>query len=399
MARKIVLAWEHGRNLGHISRLLAISKSVESLGCVPIWVIPPAYFQVEAVREAGCEVHAAPAMKSVVAGERGRTESFADILLSMGFGDSAGLGHWVQDWIALFEKLKPDCVLLDYAPAAQLATYFLRIKAVQITNGFDAPPADCPVFESSVRGPYIERRNLQKIERINASFQQIKGLSVNCLPPSLSEYFGHPFRVFDCVAETDPYPQRKDGFYIGPLSMPKTVGGEKKAAIWPMSDPVEDKLKLFAYLRAIPDPQLLLDAMCNCNANALCVWPDIPESLLSMHRKNNVRIVREPVDITDALGQSHAVVNYGSTTTVCQALLMGRPQWMIPGDMEKRLAAQSVANHGAGIVHDKRKSYSDGLSVLLYSTVLVEAAHRIAKKYSENYFLSRRNHFLMELVT
>ena len=42
---RILLAWEHGRNLGHISRLLAVARLVEARGGEPVWAVPAAFMQ------------------------------------------------------------------------------------------------------------------------------------------------------------------------------------------------------------------------------------------------------------------------------------------------------------------------------------------------------------------
>jgi len=51
------------------------------------------------------------------------------ILLAFGFADANALGRAVRSWIQLFEIVQPDSVLLDYAPAAQLAAQLLWVWA------------------------------------------------------------------------------------------------------------------------------------------------------------------------------------------------------------------------------------------------------------------------------
>ena len=152
-APRVLLAWEHGRNLGHISRLLAVAQLVEEQGGEPVWAVPPAYMQAPQLRGVPHARHAAPVMRQAAPAARQRIDSFAYILLSFGFGDVAVLGEAVRARVQLFETVQPRSVVLDYAPAAQLAAQLLGLRASQISSGFNAPPADCPVFGVTLRGP------------------------------------------------------------------------------------------------------------------------------------------------------------------------------------------------------------------------------------------------------
>ncbi len=398
MSRRVVLAWEYGRNLGHISRLLAISKIIEALGGVPVWFIPEVYVKLEIVRGSGYEIYACPMMKGVVPYENGRIESFADILLSMGFGSAECLTACVQDWMEVIRGLNPDRVVVDYAPAAQLAAFLLEIKTVQISNGFDAPPADCPAFDSSVRGPYVERKINQKVEKINEAFRGVGKFCGYGDGMKFSDYINNPIRFLDCIPETDPYPQRKDGVYIGPLDGIPDDAYEIEDEVSPGKSFPENSGDIFAYLRGIPDPRALLDAICAYGINSLCVWPDIPDQVLSSHRVAHVRVVRAPVKMKTALERSRLVINYGSTTTINKTLLMGRPQLMIPGDLEKKLAAQSVSKQGAGMVCGGKGGYLKCIEEMLISNEYSEASKRISKKYGEEYFEKGMERFFVEMT-
>lgn len=339
-------------------------------------------------------------MRQAVPAASQRIDSFADILLSFGFGDAAVLGESVRAWVRLFETVQPHSVVLDYAPAAQLAAQLLGLRVFQVSNGFDAPPAHCPVFGIALRGPYVERLNMQKLARLNVTMGQV-GRDITGRPsPALEAYFNHPTKVYDCIAHTDPYGPRKDGMYVGPLAAAHPPSTAVDATSWlaDVADHPHDP-HIFAYLRNVPQPGEWLDALCQVPARTLCVWPDVPDELLQSHCNSRVRITRQPVNMHRALAQADAVLNYGSTTTVCQTLLAGKPQLMLPMDIEKMLVAQKVEQQGAGLVWRKgRSTCVQALQQLLQTSRLATAAQAVAAQYSAVHMQHCQDLFAQALV-
>jgi len=397
---RVLLAWEHGRNLGHLSRLSAIARRLEAQGAQPVWAVPPAFLQAPQLSGLPHLRYAAPMMRPNAPTPSQRIDSFADILLSFGFADANVLGRAVRGWLKLFETVQADRVVLDYAPAAQLAAQLLGLPAFQITNGFDAPPPDCPIFGITVRGPYLERLNAQKLTKISAAVTQV-GQDVMGRPgPVLDAYFKHPTKVFDCIAQTDPYGPREHGFYVGPLATLQNV----EAASWPdhaanLTPGQTPEPKLFAYLRDVPNTSEWLTALGSAQASTLCVWPDASDELIAHHSNSRLRIVRHPVDMNQALAHADAVLNYGSTTTVAQALLAGKPQLMLPQDIEKTLVARKVVQQGAGLMCGKRSGTCDeALQQLLNNRSLAQAAQAIAAEFPAAQRSQRQNLFVQALV-
>lgn len=388
--KRILLAWEHGHNLGHISRLLAAASLIKAQGGEPVFALPPAFIQAPQFGSLPYARFASPIVRQPIAKPASRIDSFADILISVGFADALALGQALSAWAQLFEATQPDSVLLDYAPTAQLAAQLLRLPAHQITNGFDAPPANCPVFGITVRGPYLDQLNVRKREQVNVAMARAAQIATGEPGPDLDAYFNYPTRAYDCIAETDPYGPREQGtrredLYLGPLS---TVGFAQNACrpgtaaipLFPAN--AGSRRSLFAYLRNVPEPEEWLNAMCQIDANTLCVWPDIPQELMKHHCNPRVRITQQPVDMGQALAQADGVLNYGSTTTVCQSLLAGRPQLMVPADIEKTMVSRRVAAQDAGLLWQRSTgTRTDALEQLLNDHVLAQAACGIARKY------------------
>ena len=153
-----------------------------------VLALPQAFLKAPQLNDLPYARYAAPMMRRNSPSVALRIDSFADILLSFGFSDADVLGRAVRDWMKLFDVVQPDRIVLDYAPAAQLAAQLQGLPAFQITNGFDSPPADCPIYGIAMRGPYLERLNARKLDQISTTLIQL-GLDLMGKPgPSVDEY-------------------------------------------------------------------------------------------------------------------------------------------------------------------------------------------------------------------
>lgn len=340
---RVLMAWEHGRNLGHIARLTATARLFERAGAQIVWALPDGYRAPAPFDACGHALRSSSRVAVHAAQRIEAPQSFADILTLLGFADPAALGQAVTAWIDLFDANAIDRVVLDYAPVAQLAALVAGLPTHQITNGFDAPPPDCPVFGIGMRGPMLEQRNRQRVEALNGALCTVgtaAGLRRNL---SLRDWLAYPARWYDCIAETDPYGPRDDGTYIGPVGQPP----EAVPVEWPGD--ARGARRVFVYLRSASQAGAVLQALSARAARVICAWPGAPDEAVATWMSGSVTIVNRPVDLSQVLPQCDAVVNYGSTTLVCQALLAGKPQLMLPADVEKWLVARRVHSQGAGV--------------------------------------------------
>lgn len=111
----------------------------------------------------------------------------------------------------------------------------------------------------------------------------------------------------------------------------------------------------------------------------LCFCPDM--SLGKYDAGGMVKLVERPVAMKNVWSQADAVVSYGATTFVCQALLAGKPQLIIPADVEKWMVARRMASLGTGVVIRTEMDISDALNIL-YGPSILFSAQRIADHYA-----------------
>lgn len=390
---RILLAWEHGRNFGRLSRLLQVARMVEQQGGEPVWVVPRSQRDTPALVALSHRRFVSPAIEQQTFAPDFRADSFADVLWSVGFDSPEALLAATHAWAQIIELLEPECVVLDYAPAAQLTSQLLGLRAFQLTNGFDAPSADCPPYARVRPDSTLGQRNAARVAQVSGHIEQVARQHAGSPRSSLAHILMHPRRIFECIPESDPYGPRSDGLWVGPLG----AHDDAVDVAWPATGP--GQRRVFAHVRAMAGAAELLDELQRSGAATLCMWRDASDAVLERFRESNVRIVRKPVRLDQLLREADAVVNQGSTALVCQTLLAGKPQLIMPTDFEKLKVAQRVAVSGAGVVwHPAECSARDAVRRLLESPQLAEVARAVAARYPADWFEANRNRFARDLI-
>ncbi len=388
---RVLLAWEHGRTFGRLGRLLAVARMVEQQGGEPVWVVPRSQRDNPALAGLEHRRFTAPVLEQQTFAQDFRAESFADVLLAVGFSRADRLLEAVRAWSEILRREAPECVVLDYAPAAQLCCQLMQVPAVQISNGFDAPPPECPPYARVRSQSPLGQRAAERAATLSATIAQVGKSFGSRQPSSLAAILAHPRKAFECIPETDPYGPR-EGLWIGPLgSHSDTVD-----VPWPQG---RQRRRVFAYLRGMAGATELLDELRLSDAVTLCVWRDAPDEVLQRYRNTTVRVLRQPLRIERVLPQADGVVNQGSTALVCHALLAGKPQLIMPADFEKLKVAQRTAESGAAALWSPADSSArDALGLLLNTPALAQAARTVAARYTPAWFQANRNRFARELI-
>lgn len=341
----MLCVWEYGQNLGHVSSLISVSIWATQTGVEPVWVVPRSRRAfVEANVPWRClEIEDSPKYTHA------NLFSYADILACHGFLHYDGLAQRLCAWWKLFEQEKPDCIVLDCAPTAQLAAYFVGIQTLQISNGFDAPSVNCPTFGVGLRGQHIEQANAVTVTALDEVLALLGRNLVKRTGASLARYLSFPQRLVARIPEVDPYGWRQDVSYIGP----PIWRGENIVVDWPKAS--NGPRKIFAYLRGSPQLRAILEWLAESGMAVLCCCPDLPHEQQMLGK--TMKIVRKPVSIPHVYANADVVVSYGATTFVCQTLLAGLPQWILPSDVEKWMVGARLKQLGVCVMSTKESDF------------------------------------------
>src|ERR1700704_2393369 len=123
---RILMAWELGLNLGHLTRLLPVAQRLKEEGHSVLVAARDIQAASKVLGPAGISFVQAPHLPAGTPLSY-RPASYADILLSQGWSDPSTLWGLTQSWMNLVHLFRPDRLVLDYSPTASLAARILQI--------------------------------------------------------------------------------------------------------------------------------------------------------------------------------------------------------------------------------------------------------------------------------
>ena len=373
---KILLAWELGENWGHLARDLPVVRALCGRGHQVVGAVSDTRVAGEILGAAGI-----PFVQAPMAASRTRMTqplaSYAELLITRGYGERATLGGLIAAWRGLFTLFRPDVVMIDYAPTALLAARIHGIPVVLIGNGFELPPRSSPLPSLRFWEP-IPKERFEHAEGL--ALCHINEVLVSCHSEplaQLADVFQGEHRILTTFSELDHYGARQDGNYVGPVyEMPKAQRVE-----WPLGG---HGSHIFAYLRPwVPGVEDLLWALQATGCSVICAFPGGSAALIQRFQTPLLRIFPMAVSLESLLPTADLVIGYGSGL-VATALLRGVPLLLVPRWSEQYLTAQRVEALGAGLMMrgpPTQASYSSLIATALGTPKFRTAAQAFAKKY------------------
>jgi hypothetical protein len=311
--------------------MLPIVRGLRARGVEPLLAVPD---PDQALRLFGAE---APRVVRTVPlplanGAPREFNSHADILLQGGFADVAALSAAVDGWRALYRQERIECVVLDYAPVAQLAAWLMGLRMVTKSSAFAAPPVPLPALLPAT--PHIA--NL-----LEASERELLGcvnqlVSTSGRPPldSLAPWLLSSRLFLTGISQLSLFDVTPDGGYLGPLgSLPAT-----ETVDWPDSG----QTRVLCYLRWSRHTPALIQSLDRADRELVCAIPQAPEQWVQGLPRKRVRVFRSPIALLPLMRAADVIVSHASAGVACEALIAGKPQLFIPLDREKLLIAQRL---------------------------------------------------------
>lgn len=380
MTWDVLLAWQHGGNMGHAGRLLALASTLRARGRSVAFVVSDADAARRLLMPAGFTCIAAPAPPSVQAGEA-PVVNHAEILLQCGFGAPTELAlQAVRAWQDLYARLQPQAVVADAAPLGLYAARALGIRALALGHGFELPPAsgERPVFapwlpDAATRGAQAEARLQEGMEALAAALGQ------GSAPGSLSALL-HPQGAALCTWRELDHLERSvpDEDYLGPL-WSSTGTATHRFRDCPGS-------KVLAYLNLVDKRHdLLWQALVEQGANVTVLSPGGSAWAHEAARGWGVDVVDHAVSLESLLAEADAVVSHGGMALCSMGLLAAKPLLLVPSNTEQailayRLSARKLA--GATVRLRHRANVRERVTALLHPDAAgVAARSALAQKY------------------
>ena len=336
---RVLLAWELGDNLGHISKLLPLAMSLKERGHEVLVVARNVMLATEVLAPAGIRFIQSPVDLRARASAL-RPQSYADVLLMQGWDHPSRLWGLVQAWGNLLALFKPAVVVLDYAPTALLAARILKLPTALLGTGFELPPLQAPLppFPGFEKGTpeQVDARALANANHVLAAHQASPLMT-------LCDLFRTEGRWLTTFAELDQYGARSGEKYMGPIG--NLDHGD------PVPWPPGFRHHILAYMRPgmANLPRILRAFAGERDSAVICAAPGVSTELAATLARPGFQFVPRPVGFKALLLQASVFVSYVPAASVTQTLLAGIPQLMAPMHVEAQMTAVRVASLGAGL--------------------------------------------------
>ena len=379
----IVFAWELGGGYGHIDTFIPIAKILQARGHNVIWVLKDLQHASVLLDNQGFSYLQAPIRWPAVIPHPSAI-NYAGILRNNGFTDTSGLLARTQAWRTVFAYLNPDLILFDHAPTALLAARSLQYPRALFGTGFFLPPKISPM--PSIR-PWLKISD-KELLKVETEIITVANTVLNKIGGKTLEILADLFQVeedFLCTfAELDHYKNRQNALYWG-LCFNNAVGVDP---IWPSVG----NTHIFAYLnKEYSGIETVLGQLRGTAYSLLVHIPGVTPAFIQKFSSANLHISPYPVNLRKTAEHCDLVICHANAGTMAAMLLKGKPQLMLPMQVEQLLLARNVADLGAGIVIPAEAKKPNFLT-LIKDLITGEQYKKSAELFSEKYQSSHHQH-------
>lgn len=375
---RVLLTWEMGNNLGHLSRLLPLARRCVAHRHEVLVAARDVRSAATQLAPAGIPFVQAP-LSAIIDKQATQPASYADLLRMHGWADVDRLGAAVQAWMHLFGLYSPAVLIADHSPTALLAARCMHIPVVLIATGFELPPARQPLPPfPGFSGATAEGAAVAESRVLHAVNEVITRMHA---PPmsALRELFEVERRWLTSFPELDHYGERPEEHYLGPIG--EIVDGE------PLEWPSGSGARVFAYLRpGTPGLTAILQALGASGAAIVCWAPQVPLETLHPLRHAHISTDARPLDLRSLATEADVCVSYSPAGTVASTLLRSVPQLLAPAHLEAQMTAHRVECMGAGLTlrgRQDERTVGAKLEKLMSRPDFKARAHAFARRYRD----------------
>jgi hypothetical protein len=298
-----------------------------------------------------------------------RARSYANLLAAIGFGDVRELELRVETWDRVFALLSPDVVVADSSPVACLAARG-RIPVLVTGSGFAVPPFHMEVFPTILGNAYPETNQALIRDVVNKVLQARGASPIGSLP----ELFAGNRRAVFAVPHLDPYRTARNEKLLSPCIDIRCPLPPTEAPSIFLCLP-----STFAHLTTV------VRRLQTAGATMSGYLPGPRSVGLTLLRHIGAHIF-EMRPILSAVLSDASVVVAASADVAVAAYLAGRPQLVLPGDLECSLIATELEKRRVAIALDvtEGRRLTDAVRELLDSPSYALSAQEEARRTHAN---------------
>lgn len=358
--RRYLFAWEMGVGLGHLGKILPLANAlherghqvsavVKNLADVPLVMGKTYEFAVMP-----SPIGVSPCRKTFRS-----TSTYTQLLHNVGFGDLNYLESKVRAWLEIFSALKPDAIICDHSPIAQLAARIIGYPTILIGTGFTCPPTIPSLPPLDQRNmPDTEVRKQQTAVLLGHCNQVLQGHQGPALA-RLADLYGQVAATFLLThEELDHFAGRVNPTYWGSWDFLQGVMPSFPQGLGP---------KVFGYLKPSLGTEAILSQLRQQGWPALIVGTHFTQDFMSRYSSATLQITNRPVNIEAAAQWCDFAILNATHASVAVVLRAGKPVLCLPQQMEQYLLAQRVATQKLGWAVAVRSAlaYDQGLKIMV----------------------------------
>lgn len=340
---RVLLGWELGSNLGHLSRLLPLGVKLRDRGHDVLVAVRDVSLATEVLAPAGIRFVQAPRIAESPESSTRRSVSFADLLLLNGWDNPTALWGLVQAWGNVLRLFTPSVLVLDYAPAVLVAARILALPCALLGTGFELAPLETPLpafpgIAGTARAG-VAAAETRAVHNVNGVLEAYGASPL----AALKDLFRGERRWLTTFPELDQYGPRPEESYVGPIG----ALDRSEPVAWPRGF----AHRVLAYLRpGIPAlPKILRALVARSDTAVICAAPGVPADSVKSLQRPGFEFFSKPVSFPAALREASLFLSYGPAASVTEALLLGIPQLIVPAHVEAQMTAIRVQSMGAGM--------------------------------------------------
>ena len=320
----ILATIELGLRFGHIAHVAPVARGLQRRGIATAVAVRDVVTASEVGDRPFAAILQAPFYQRPV--PRAPTLTYAQVVADGGLADADHATALVAAWLLLFDGVRPDALVSEFAPVSLLAAHVAGLPAVRCGQTWVAPPAVRPLPSLM---PWL---NHDEATRGAAGAAADAVVATVCrrfgAPPldGLPELLARSPRLLGTWPELDHYGVTPGATYYGPMT------GLAAAARpdWPDGEGP----RVFVYIPASHAAAVPLAAALTelgwptiWHGTGGCPAPPVP----------NINVSLDPVDIAHVLGGAQLLAGRGGHATGCDALRYGCAQLIVPDTLETAL--------------------------------------------------------------
>lgn len=342
----ILLTWEMGAGLGHLTQLLPVGRRLWDDG----HHLTIAVQNMDAARQTIARAFPADAERlTVVQGVAWAppqdpnartvpTPTLADVLRLFRWNQVDLLREMAGKWDAVVAAARPDLVIADFSPTLRLAVEG-KVPMLVIGTGYSVPPAGRPLppirpWEQAVP-PFARANEAEMLFAANRVRHHRQGASIG----HFSDLFSGDRTFVLTIREFDPYgPHRPEGSQP-PYNVAPVPPGPLATA-----RPGEEVFLYLEHSHPALEPALAALGRTRLKATAYIGGRQPGRPLPAIPA--NVRLNEGLVDFAELLPRLRLILHHGGLGTTYAALMAATPQVLFPLNLEHGITSRSAAALG-----------------------------------------------------